>query len=57
MLHDDRMNKDSGRAGTQRNVGARVERHFIFKGENEEHILLEGSQALPVRPSDSNASK
>jgi len=55
MLHDDRMNKDSGRAGTQRNVGAGVERHFILEGENEEHILLEGSQALPVRPSDSSA--
>jgi hypothetical protein len=47
--------EDSRRAGNKRSLWGRSERHFIPGREGKSILLLEGSQAVLVRPSDNDS--
>jgi hypothetical protein len=47
----ERERKDSRRVGTKRKLWGRSKRHFISR-RRKIILFLEGSQALPARPSD-----
>jgi hypothetical protein len=49
----ERVRKDSIRVEVTRKHLGESERRFISEGEKKS-ILLEGTQAMPVRPSDKN---